>query len=279
MGFGMDNGIHFISGLPRSGSTLLAGILRQNPRFHAGMTSPVGSMYMALETAMSRRNDTALFIDEAQRRAVLKGLFANYYAAIHPEKLVFDTNRAWCTKLPALMQLFPAARVICCVRHIGWIMDSIERLVRRNAFELSGMFGFEPGFTVYTRVGRLAASDGLVGYALDALREGFFGEQAARLILVEYQALTRAPQDTLGHLYTMLGEPQFAHDFENVEYQAEDFDLALGARGLHTVRRRVEWVERQSVLPPPLFERFAGDMFWRVPEANIRGVPVIRFGG
>ena len=38
----------------------------------------------------------------------------------------------------------------------------------------------------------------------------------------------------------------------------EDFDLALGARGLYTVRRRVEWVERQSVLPPPLFERFAG---------------------
>ena len=26
----MDNGIHFISGLPRSGSTLLAAILRQN---------------------------------------------------------------------------------------------------------------------------------------------------------------------------------------------------------------------------------------------------------
>jgi sulfotransferase len=279
MGIGMDNGIHFISGLPRSGSTLLAGILRQNPRFHAGMTSPVGSMYMALETAMSRRNDTALFIDDAQRRAVLKGLFANYYEAIHPAKVVFDTNRAWCTKLPALMQLFPAARVICCVRHIGWIMDSIERLVRRNAFELSGMFGFEPGFTVYTRVGRLASSDGLVGYALDALREGFFGEHAARLILVEYQALTRAPQETLQHLYTMLSEPQFAHDFENVDYQAEDFDLALGARGLHTVRRRVEWVERQSVLPPPLFERFGGDMFWRVPEANIRGVPVIRFGG
>jgi len=67
----MDNGIHFISGLPRSGSTLLAGILRQNPRFHAGMTSPVGSMYMALETAMSRRNEAAVFIDDAQRRAVL----------------------------------------------------------------------------------------------------------------------------------------------------------------------------------------------------------------
>jgi sulfotransferase len=275
----MDKGIHFIAGLPRSGSTLLAGILRQNPRFHAGMTSPVGAMYMALETAMSRRNETAVFIDDAQRRAVLKGLFDSYYDQTHREKLVFDTNRAWCTKLPALGQLFPAARVICCVRHIGWIMDSVERLVRRNAFELSGMFGFEPGGTVYTRVNRIAASDGLVGYALDALREAFFGEDAHRLILVEYQALTRAPGDTLRLLYEMLGEPPFAHDFENVEYQADDFDLALGARGLHTVRRRVEWIERRTVLPPELFDRFGGDMFWRTPDAAARNVPVIQFAG
>jgi len=275
----MDNGIHFISGLPRSGSTLLAGILRQNPRFHAGMTSPVGSMYMALETAMSRRNETAVFIDDTQRRNVLKGLFANFYADIHRDKLVFDTNRAWCTKLPALVQLFPSARFICCVRDIAWIMDSVERLVRRNAFELSGMFGFEAGGTVYSRVNRLASSDGLVGYALDGLREAYFSEQASRLILVEYQALTRAPRDTMHHLYTMLEEPFFEHDFENVEYQAEDFDLALGTRGLHTVKRKVEWVQRQSVLPPGLFERFSNDMFWRLPEANIRGVPMIRLGG
>jgi sulfotransferase len=38
----MQANIHFISGLPRSGSTLLSAILRQNPRFHAGMTGPVG---------------------------------------------------------------------------------------------------------------------------------------------------------------------------------------------------------------------------------------------
>src|SRR5271169_5776235 len=114
----MDNGIHFIASLPRSGSTLLAGILRQNPRFHAGMTGPVGSMYMALESTMSRRNETAIFIDDQQRRAVLSGLFNSYYANIHTERVVFDTNRAWCTKLPALTQLFPSARIICCVRDI-----------------------------------------------------------------------------------------------------------------------------------------------------------------
>jgi sulfotransferase len=249
----MQSGIHFISGLPRSGSTLLAAILRQNPRFHAGMTSPVGAMYMALEAAMSRRNEAAVFIGEAQRRCVLKGLFTNYYDTIHQEKLVFDTNRIWSAKLPALSQLFPRARVVCCVRDLSWIMDSIERLLRNNAFELSGMFGFEPGNTVYTRINRVATSEGMVGYALDALREGFFGEQASSLVLLEYEALARAPRSTLQHLYTFLDEPPFEHDFENVEYDADDFDLALGTPGLHRVRRQVEWVERQSVLPPELF--------------------------
>ena len=275
----MDNGIHFIAGLPRSGSTLLAGILRQNPSFHAAMTSPVGTMYMALETAMSRRNETAVFIEDAQRRAVLRGLFSSYYETTHHDKVVFDTNRAWCTKLPALGQLFPRARVVCCVRNISWIMDSIERLVRQNSFEPSGMFGFESSGTVYTRINRVAASDGMVGYALDALREAFFGEDAHRLILVEYQALTRAPEATMALLYDILGLPRYTHDFDNVEYQADNFDLALGARGLHTVRRKVEWIDRQTILPPELFGRFVNDMFWRTPNAAARNIPVLSYTG
>ena len=32
---------YFISGLPRSGSTLLSGILKQNPDFYADIASPV----------------------------------------------------------------------------------------------------------------------------------------------------------------------------------------------------------------------------------------------
>lgn len=73
----MENGIHFISGLPRSGSTLLAAILRQNPRFHAGMSSPMGSLFMALQGAISRRNEASVFIDKSQKHELLKGLFDN----------------------------------------------------------------------------------------------------------------------------------------------------------------------------------------------------------
>ena len=270
----MQHGIHFISGLPRSGSTLLAGILRQNPRFHAGMTSPVGSIYLAMQAAVSRRNEAAVFITDAQKRDLLAGVFHSYYRDIGSDRLVFDTNRIWTTKLPSLTDHFPGARMICCVRHVPWIMDSIERLVRANPHELSGLFGFEAGGTVYTRVNRLALNDGLVGYALDALREAYFGEHAGRLILVEYEALTRDPKGTLAHLYDFLGEAPFAHDFQNVDYEARDFDLAIGAPGLHTVRREVSFLPRPTILPPELFRRFEGNSFWDDPD--LVRAPVIR---
>jgi sulfotransferase len=271
----MRQGIHFISGLPRSGSTLLAGILRQNPRFHAGMTSPVGAMYQALEQSMSRRSDTAVFIGQQQRREILAGLFTNYYFDVHSTKLVFDTNRLWSAKLPALTQLFPDSKIICCVRDVSWIMDSIERLVRQNAFEPSGMFGFVSKGTVFSRIGAVASSDGLVGYALDALKDGFFGEQAPSMILVEYNALVSEPTRSLQAIYEFIGEPWFNHDFDNVEYNADEFDLALGAPGLHTIRRKVEFIPRETLLPPELFQRFANDMFWRNPQANPREVRII----
>jgi sulfotransferase len=273
----MQNGIHFISGLPRSGSTLLAGILRQNPRFHAMMTSPVGGIYLAMLGAVSRKNEGAGFIDEDQRRDLLAGVFDGYYRRIGAEKLVFDTNRIWCSKMPHLVQLFPQAKVVCCVRSISWIMDSVERRERQHAFELSGIFGYDAGGTVYTRVNRLAASDGMVGYALDALREAFYGGYGDRLMLVTYEALTRDPAGTLSLIYDFVGEQPYAHDFDNVVYDADEFDMTIGAPGLHTVRRKVEFVDRPTILPPDLFAKFENDAFWTNPDLNVHGVPVVQY--
>jgi sulfotransferase len=74
----LDNTIHLISGLPRAGSTLLLATLRQNPAFSASMTSVVGVLHIALETAMSGEQ-TAVFLDAGQRQDVLHGVFTSYY--------------------------------------------------------------------------------------------------------------------------------------------------------------------------------------------------------
>ena len=119
-----------ISGLPRSGSTLLSAILRQNPRIHAAMTSPVGSLFTSLHTAMGLGNEFAEFIEDEQRERMLRGVFDLFYQD-HPQEVIIDTNRLWCARLPLLLRLFPEAKFLCTVRNVALIMDSVERLVRK----------------------------------------------------------------------------------------------------------------------------------------------------
>src|SRR5438874_8813939 len=64
---------HFISGLPRSGSTLLAAILNQNPRFRAGMTSPLADIMGVVIAEASSKNDFSFDVSDDQRVAMLRG--------------------------------------------------------------------------------------------------------------------------------------------------------------------------------------------------------------
>jgi hypothetical protein len=43
-------------------------------------------------------------------------------------------------------------------------------------------------------------------------------------------SLTEAPEETIGRLYDAVGEPRFAHDFSNAEYDEPHYDLNLGCR-------------------------------------------------
>lgn len=273
----MKNGIHFISGLPRSGSTLLAALLRQNPRVHAAMTSPVGSLVSALMRQMSQENESAVFIDDAQRARILKACVEAFYGEMHGKQTVFDTNRMWTTKLATLAKLWPKAKVVCCVRNPAWVLDSVERLTRNNALEPSGIFKFDTGGTVYSRAEGLMSGTGMIGYALNALREAVFDERRERLLLVRFESLTADPLGTLGAIYDFVGEPGFDHDPKNIEqdYDALEFDARLGTVGLHTVGSRVRPVSRPSLLPPDLFAKYQNDAFWENARELPDGVRVI----
>ena len=255
---------HFISGLPRSGSTLLAALLRQNPRFHAGMTSPVGTLLTGMLNQFSAGSEFGPVIDQPMRRRLLRGLFDAYYADQADKAVVFDSNRMWCARLSTILDLFPTARIIACVRDVAWVMDSIERLYRSNPYENTKLFVDDvERNTVYSRVDTLAQRNRLVGYPWAALKEAYYGEQASSLLVIEYELLAQAPEKVLRLVYKFIGETWFAHDFENVHYDAPAFDEALGLAGLHRVRPVIKLLDRRTVLPPDLYEKYSALSFWR----------------
>jgi sulfotransferase len=266
---------HFISGLPRAGSTLLAALLRQNPRFHAAMTSPVAALFTGMLNQFSAGSEFASMIDLGLRRRLLRSLFDSFYADEAQRAVVFDTSRAWCARMPALLDLFADAKVIACVRNVAWVMDSIERLYRANPYENTKLFNDESERNnVFSRVETLAQRNRLVGYAWSALKEAYYGEHASSLLLIEYELLSQAPEKCLRLVYDFIGEPWFEHDFDNVHYDAPEFDQALGLSGLHKVRPKVAAVARRTLLPPDLFEQYAALSFWQNGAGS--GANVIR---
>ena len=67
------------------------------------MTSPVGHLFNAMLRGTSQRNETAVFVDDDMRMRLLHGMFNAAYPDFTEDHVVFDTNRQWTTKLPALV--------------------------------------------------------------------------------------------------------------------------------------------------------------------------------
>jgi sulfotransferase len=272
----MNSQLHLISGLPRSGSTVLSAILRQNPRFFSGVTSPVFSLVGALLPKMSNSSEFSTFFDDRRRGTVLRGIFESYYANIPSDHVIFDTNRTWTGKLALLNELYPQARVICCVRDLGWIINSIERMLRKNPLQLSRVFDYKPGSSIYSRIETLMNSEnGLVGQAWSCLREAWFGQHAGKLIVINYDSLVVTPRPVLQRLYQELGEVWHEHEFENLRYDEPEYDVLLGMPGMHKVEARVERQHRESCIPPDVFAKYADLSFWLKPEMNLRKVLVL----
>lgn len=239
------------------------------------MSGPVAGMVGVMLGNMSAANEYSMFITEEQKSRLLKGIFENYYGPEYAGRVVFDTNRVWCARMSLLDALLPESRVIACVRNVSWIVDSIERLVRRNALSPSGIFNYQAGGTVYSRSDALSGGEGMVGGPYNGLREAFYGAQAHKLLLVQYETLASDPQRVLDAVYQFVGQPSFSHDFDNVQYEVDEFDQRSGTPGLHEVKKKVGAIARESILPPDVFNRFANDAFWLNPQANLKNVPIV----
>jgi sulfotransferase len=258
---------NFISGLPRAGSTLLASLLRQNPAFHAGIISPMGPIIGSLLRAMGPEQETHVLLDDEHRLRILEAVFDAYYEG-YLRKIVFDTNRRWCADIALLAHLFPKSRVIACVRQPAHVIDSFERLFKKHPTYVSTIFKSKTTGTVYDRVPIMMQTDGVVGYAYNALREAFYGPFSDRLILVEYVNLASAPKQTMSWLHSMLQMPDFEYDFDHIKQipDVEEFDRSIGTPGLHALKEKVVYKPDNLVLPP--------DIVSRMPPAFWRPIPV-----
>jgi len=271
----MTHTYHFISGLPRSGTTLLSSILNQNPRFSADISGPLARFVRAVIEQSEAQGGYRHICPPEKRKKIIKGIFDSYYE--DSPQVCFNTNRGWTSMTPLLAEIFPHGKVVVCIRDIPWVLDSFEKLITKNPLTNTNMFPGNEGTSVYSRCRSLLQEDRTLGFAYNSFKQGLFGPNRENLCVVEYDALARDPKTTMQKIYKFIGEPWFEHDFDNVEYSNDEFDADVGLKGMHTVRKKVSFEQRRPILPLDIFNEYQPLSFWKQNLAQIsQGITWIR---
>jgi sulfotransferase len=253
---------YFISGLPRSGTTLLSAILNQNPRFQASISGPLARFARSIIDQSSSQSGYRHQCPPEKRANIIKGIFDNYYDDQNKE-VFFDTNRGWTRLLPLVNELYPYTKCIICVRDIPWVLDSFESLIRKNPLDKSLLYPDNVVDDVYSRCDFQMQPDATTGFAYIGIKQAITSKERTMCMLVEYEQLCRNPEGMMRALYNFIDQPYFDHDFNSVESSYDEFDNDVNVKGLHTTRKKVEWVERQMIIPPDIQAKYSGMEVWR----------------
>ena len=258
----MNKQYYFISGLPRSGTTLLSTILNQNPKFQASISGPLARFTRAIIEQSSAMSGYRHQCPAEKRKNIIHGIFDNYYD--DPSKEVFfDTNRGWTLLTPFLKDLYPYTKIIICVRDLNWVLDSFENLYRKNPYDKNLMIPDDYASTVYSRCDYLMREDSTVGFAYLGLKQAITSAEKNMIMLVEYEQLCKNPAGMMTAIYNFIGQPYYQHDFNDVETSYDEFDDDVNVKGLHTTRKKIEWIERPTILPPDILHKFSDMEVWR----------------
>ena len=262
----MTKTFHFISGMPRAGSTLLANLLAQNPRFEAGATSGILEVLVSIRNGWDKLDEFRAVPNDVAKLNVMRGVIDGYYRASE-RPVAFDKSRGWLAYLEMAEALLQRpVKVLVPVRDLRDILASFEMLWRQNnALRQPGAEAahFHDYQTIEGRCETLLRPDQPVGIAYARLRDAVMRGFRDRLFFVHFEQLTTHPLQTMQAIYQFLGETSFPHDFENVTQVTAENDAVHGYPGLHTIRPKVEATpSRARQVLGPAFDRYPGPYLW-----------------
>jgi sulfotransferase len=259
----------YISGLPRSGSTLLCNILAQNPNFCVSKsTSGLHDVLFGIRNQWDKLIEhQAAGVDYKQLRRVLSSVMDSYYAT---DKIIIDKGRGWLSLLEMVEFITgQKAKIIVPVRDIAEILASFEKLWRKSTGQSQWNIEQKDYFLTQTVMGRCelwSRLDQPVGLAynrvIDAIRRG----HSDCMHFMEMDSLTYSPKETLVNIYRFLDIPYFDHDFENVEQVTKEDDLGVHRiPNLHDIRSVVRPVPKcaTAILGSQLTQKYTGQEIWR----------------
>lgn len=218
-----------LSGLPRSGSTLLSTILHQNPQIHAEGNSAVCQlMWDMLQSCEQNCNEQLIANNRFDTTYHLVNQIPDIYYQNTTRQVVVDKCRSW--TLPANQDLLrrfvtDTPKTIVLTRPIDEIVASFAALYEQNGRE------FDESVLLREDSEPLMRSLRGVEWAKQVNKGEF--------LFITYKELVDDTDAVLDSVYGFIGVERFEHNLNNIVNVLPENDAVYGLIGMHDVRQTI----------------------------------------
>lgn len=236
----MGTSITFLSGLPRTGSTLLTSILSQNTALHTEGNSPLCQLMWDMQ--VSCWNTEQVQNNPDIQKKLLTSIPEVFYQGV--EGSIIDKCRSW--TLTANLELINK-----------YITKSPKIIVmQRPIVDIVRSFVF-----VRTMNGWQNPEEGLLDEGSEPIMRSLDGVKHAKSIdsgqflYLWYDDLVNNPEQVVDKVYNFCGWDKFEHQFDNIKNLTPERDDLINLIGLHDIRPKLERREINIKLSDELYEK------------------------
>jgi sulfotransferase len=222
----------FLSGLPRTGSTLLTSILIQNPNIHIDSDgqSAVCQLMWDMQTSCQGKSSEQLL--GSGKLGIVKSLMSSipkiYYSEIN-KPIIIDKCREWAH--PANVDMItnyitPNPKIIVTTRNFIDVVKSYVYIRKMNNHPNPETGILDEGSEPIMRAFR----------AVEWAKKNNDG----KFLFVDYDELLIKPKLVLEEIYSFINLKPFEHKFTNIINPHPNRDEIYGLIGLHDIRPKIE---------------------------------------
>jgi len=263
---------HFLSGLQRSGNTLLSTILNQNPEIYSSELSPMAEYMWIINNSYKKQKMAYLSKDSIGSKNIIKNMFDNYYS--HTNKpIIFDREKNWFnqTNIDNIKEyVTKTPKIVVTVRPIVEILTSFVVRYPKTSQPYLEMFenypikehlSEEDNFCDF-----LMMPNGIVDRIYSSIAHSFYNEDKSIFHIVEYDSLVYNTKNTLSEIYDFIGRDPYDHNLNDLENKNKNFlsELNLPA-DLHQIRKTIsnQSFKPKEVLSDYIIQKYSNLEFWR----------------
>lgn len=243
----MNKQFVMLSGLPRSGSTVLGSMLNQHPMIHASTTSPVIDMIEILNNNWPVISGALTNTTEQQYPNMIRGVCQGAYEHIQ-QPIIIDKNRLW----PRHGKLMTAVlghkpKIICTVRSIPEILASYITLINKNSNKVTFIDQdlIDNKLIVNNKNRCKILWEKYINGPYNSVRIGF-NSPDVDLLVITYADIVEDSQNTMNKICNFINIDSVDIDLQNMQKMDENDTYHGGIPGLHDVRPEMKRIS----LPP-----------------------------